>query len=113
MSQMADPPTPAADDQLRRYLSPQDFSRLSGLSLATVHRYLKTGKLAYRQPGGRRGRILILAEVLEATHGADVEPDASTAVTVEPQSTAPATRLSGPRPRWARQAGRPKPRRTE
>jgi hypothetical protein len=105
---MANPPTPAADDQSRRYLSPQEFSHLSGLSLATVHRYLRSGKLPYRQPGGRRGRILILADALEAAPGADVGPDATTAVTVEPQSPAPVARLSGPHPRWVRQAVRPK-----
>ena len=47
--------------QSRHYLSPHEFSGLSGLSLATVRRYLKRGRLPYRQPAGRRGRILILS----------------------------------------------------
>src|SRR5690348_3372943 len=48
----------------KRFLSPKEFSELSGLSLATIHRYIKNGKLPYRQPAGPRGRILIPAEVL-------------------------------------------------
>jgi hypothetical protein len=104
---MANPPTRAADDQPRRYLSPQEFSRLSGLSLATVHRYLRSGKLPCRQPGGHRGRILISADALEADSGAGA-PDLTSTGPVDAPRPAPATRLSGPRPRWARQARRPK-----
>jgi hypothetical protein len=93
-----------------RYLSPQEFGLLSGLSLATVHRYLRDGRLPYCQPGGRRGRILIPLEALEMASGAapgmafDTSVSASIPVanTQQPETAA---RLPGPRPRWSRQAG--------
>ena len=47
------------------YLSPLAFSRLSGLSLATIRRYLKSGKLRFFQPGGKRARILIARSAVE------------------------------------------------
>jgi hypothetical protein len=104
MTQTPDVPTEPAADQTRRYLSPHEFSRLSGLSLATVHRYLKTGKLPFCQPAGRRGRILIPADALAAAGPATL-PDEATAGSADPASPSPTHRLSGPRPRWARQAG--------
>jgi hypothetical protein len=61
---MALPPDQSDRQQVVRFLSPQEFSQLSGLSLATVHRYLKNGKLLYRQPAGRRGRVLIPSNAL-------------------------------------------------
>jgi Helix-turn-helix domain len=92
----------------KSYLSPAEFSQLSGLSLATVHRYLKKGKLPYRQPGGPRGRILIPARALEtepaigsaAHQGQAADPTSPT----HPDAAARCPPLSGPRPKWTRQA---------
>jgi excisionase family DNA binding protein len=86
----------------RRFLSPGEFSALSGLSLATVHRYLKSGRLPYWQPRGRRGRILIPADALQTLAKDSLQPD--------PDPTMPApcmdtNRLSGPRPRWTQRTG--------
>ena len=100
-----------SEGHVRGYLSPQEFSRLSGLSLATVHRYLKKGRLPYRQPAGPRGRILIPADVLEAASpGAPgkvpSDPAAASAApgTNQPQETP--ERRSGPPPKWTRFAER-------
>ena len=56
---------PAASKRVRGLLSPKEFSQLSGLSLATVHRYLKAGKLPFLQPGGPRSRVLIPSDALQ------------------------------------------------
>src|SRR4051794_22015598 len=47
-----------------KHLSPQEFSEQSGLSIASVRRYLRDGKLPFAQPGGPRGRILIPPDAL-------------------------------------------------
>ncbi len=91
----------------KRFLSPREFSELSGLSLATIHRYLKNGKLPYRQPAGPRGRVLIPTEALAITPipNAPMQQAAATAPPLLPhaQTTAQLPPLSGPRPRWTRQ----------
>ena len=48
------------------YLSPHQFADYSGLSLATVRRYLERDKLPKCQPGGPRCRILIPRSALDA-----------------------------------------------
>jgi hypothetical protein len=96
-----------SEKQPRRYLSPQDFSQLSGLSLASVYRYLKSGQLPCWQPRGPRGRILIPADALVMAHAG--RPDAPTSLTSTLAAPSPATaapqcqtapQLSGPRPKW-------------
>jgi hypothetical protein len=85
------------------HLSPKQFSRLGGLSLATVHRYLRQGFLPFLQPGGRRHRILIPRQALELLpvlltgHVASLAPDDAGV----PCST---PRLPGPAPRWRGQS---------
>jgi hypothetical protein len=107
---MAGRTTPTGAAQGQRYLSPQAFSGLSGLSLATVHRYLRSGRLPYRQPAGRRGRIVIPADALELLPGTTL-PHGLTQAPVPPPTTAttqpPVTpaRPPGPRPKWTRLAG--------
>jgi hypothetical protein len=56
---------------LSKHVSPQEFSDQSGLSIASVRRYLRGGKLPFVQPGGPRGRVLIPADALAqlAVHG--------------------------------------------
>jgi hypothetical protein len=93
-----------------RYLSPQQFSGLSGLSLATVHRYLRNGRLPYQQPAGRRGRLLIPADALELLSaatppGGPPRPPLSPSTTATTQAPVTPARPPGPRPRWTRLAG--------
>ncbi len=113
VNQMAGNTTPDGTTP-KRFLSPKEFSQFSGLSLATIHRYLKMGKLPYRQPAGPRGRILIPAEALAiaSVTGPPAPQEQATypAFLPHPQTTAPLPPLSGPRPRWTRQAN---PTRTE
>jgi hypothetical protein len=104
---MAGETTPG-DTTPKRFLSPREFSVLSGLSLATVHRYIKDGKLPYRQPAGRRGRIIIPADALAAAPTADApvrqERAPDPASQPHPHTTAHSPPLPGPRPRWTQQA---------
>lgn len=106
---MAGTTTPGAEP-LKRYLSPLEFSHLSGLSLATVHRYLKSGKIPRRQPGGHRSRILIPVDALETPSSPEpaLAGAAAPATSAEPATAAepsPSVLLPGPRPKWTRQAG--------
>jgi len=50
----------------QRYFSPDQFAEMSGLSIATVRRYLATGKISSIQPGGCRCRKLIPVSVLDS-----------------------------------------------
>jgi hypothetical protein len=107
---MAGRTTQTGDQQARHYLSPQQFSAHSGLSLSTVHRYLRQGRLPFRQPAGRRGRVLIPRDALEVLTGDTLSQDLDQGAT-PPPTAAPAqppvtpTRLPGPRPKWTRKAG--------
>lgn len=89
----------------RSYLSPEEFCHHSGLSLATVHRYLKKGKLPFYQPGGPRTRILIPTDAVESvSRSATQGGRAAAPATAQPSSTSADRRapLPGPRPRWTR-----------
>jgi hypothetical protein len=96
------------------FFSPQQFSEYSHLSLSTVHRYLKRGKLPYVQPGGERCRILIPASALtnqpsKSTSCCIANGTANSVGAVDhPNYPAaiPQERLPGPEPRWARGRGR-------
>jgi len=109
---MADKTDESAGKGTRRYLSPLEFCQLSGLSLATVHRYVKDGKLPFCQPGGHRTRILIPADALDALSGgaASTGPAGTTSAAKASANTAtpgekPAP-LPGPRPKWTRMGKR-------
>lgn len=90
----------------REYLSPQEFVLRSGLSIATVRRYLRDGRLPSVQPGGRRSRVLIPVTALE--------PFVATAVRLSTQPIAPVEvnlkrqdrtkrPIPGPSPLWRSQ----------
>jgi hypothetical protein len=96
------------DVQSRQSFSPKEFAQLKGLSLSTVHRYLKAGKLPYSQPGGRGHRILIpvgalqlVIETIQANMTS--KTDLSQVILQKPQN-ANAPGLSGPSPKWTREA---------
>jgi hypothetical protein len=86
-------------------LSPQEFSEQSGLSIASVRRYLRDGKLPFAQPGGPRGRILIPPDALArlAVQQMDYPSTPSLAAnpSIEGQAERPLQR-SGPVPAWRR-----------
>ena len=110
MADKVERPTP---EPQRQYLSPLEFSARTGLSPATVRRYLKQGKLRYLQPAGPRGRILIPAEALESivAVGSGITSAVSQPSTgpacAQSQRHARSARLSGPPPLWTRKLGSP------
>ncbi|WP_020474589.1 helix-turn-helix domain-containing protein [Zavarzinella formosa] len=84
------------------YCSPAEFAQLCGLSLVTIRRLMRSGRLPSVQPGGPRHRILIpcdaLDRLLPAT-GRVVHPEKLASGTI----TDPPKRLSGPLPKWLRE----------
>jgi hypothetical protein len=87
------------------HVSPQEFSDQSGLSIASVRRYLRDGKLPFVQPGGPRGRVLIPTDALArlAIHGwgSPCPPNPDTSPAGERRSEG-SSRRSGPGPAWRR-----------
>ena len=81
------------------YLSPEQFSEVSGLSLATIHRYLANGRLPKVQPGGKRCRVLIprsaLSVVVNAAESLTIPPPVGPVNHLQPTRV-----LSGATPRW-------------
>lgn len=89
----------------RKFFSPAEFAVLSGVSEATVRRYVTNGRLPSVQPGGLRHRVLIPADALAvflrpaAERSAARESESQQQPTLSPPS--PAMRPSaGPKPRW-------------
>ncbi|WP_423785779.1 helix-turn-helix domain-containing protein [Gimesia maris] len=78
------------------FLSPEEFAQFSGLSLPTIHRYLKSGHLPFIQPGGFRCRILISKNVLISS-GKIPSNNSLPAPSCPKQSQ---TKISGPEPAW-------------
>lgn len=90
--------TSHADSNLSdpEFLSPEEFAQFSGLSVPTIHRYLKSGRLPYIQPGGFRCRILIPqnALILSGKSTSENSPPAPPCAK-QSQPKAP-----GPQPAW-------------
>ena len=90
----------------RRYLSVQEFKQVSGLSLATIRRYLKSGKLPFRQLSGPRSRVLIPMDALDilcqSTQPPITLPLPTDADCTLGGNSKGAPHLSGPRPKWQR-----------
>lgn len=94
-----------------QYVSPEEFTSLSGLSIATVRRYLAKGKLPKVQPGGPGCRVMIPRDALEQIRqpsGIDAgETDADNHPSGAASSSAPLarpSRLNGPLPRWQKRS---------
>lgn len=86
----------------RETLSPLEFVAKSGLSLATVRRYLKDGRIPSFQPGGLRCRVLIPVSALEPyaqLAGPVSRASRPNQPKVVPRAASKRTR-SGPKPRW-------------
>ena len=91
----------------RRYVTPEEFARTTGLSLTTVRRRLAKGDLPARQPGGPRTRWLIdlqafVAEQDSALRDPPASHQAPPEAAEEPEAPGPpdAARPAGPQPRW-------------
>jgi hypothetical protein len=83
------------------FLSPAEYAKSRGVSIATVRRYIAAGVIPSEQPRGKRGRLLIPRAALVPPVKVDMAP---CAVPVEPsiqQAPAPQQCVRrGPRPRW-------------
>jgi excisionase family DNA binding protein len=94
---------PDASDRV--FLAPAEFARRTGLSLATVRRYIAAGRIPVAQPGGFRSRLLIPHDAislplpaLEGHRALTTEPVRRRSAVQNPANNA--DRLSGPRPGW-------------
>jgi len=88
----------------REYLKLDEFQKLCGLSLVTLRRYVKSGKLESVQAAGRGHRILIPRDALDKLRAAPKSPpDPAEAERPSRNET-----LSGPKPRWRVGSHRPK-----
>jgi hypothetical protein len=87
------------------HVSPQEFSDPSGLSIASVRRYMRDGKLPFVQPGGPRGRVLIptdaLARLAAHDRGDTSPPTPDTSPAGERRSDG-SSRRPGLGPAWRR-----------
>jgi len=104
-------PCSAADESAgrtdRKFLKIKEFVAVTGLSLATVHRRLKSNQIPKYQSGGKGCRVLIPVEAVSAVASQTLPGIADSApptVAEQPQCTRAAKppRLSGPPPKWRR-----------
>lgn len=82
-------------------LSPKEFAERAGISLSTVHRYLKNGHLPKVQRAGKNGRVWIPEQELYTVSGPQMD-DTSTCEVADllPDSLNSANCLPGRRPGW-------------
>jgi hypothetical protein len=72
----------------------EELSKRSRLSIATIHRLKKAGKIPFFQPSGIGGRLLFPLDAIERSA-------ATTVCSATPAAkVAPPPRLSGPTPDW-------------
>jgi hypothetical protein len=79
-----------------RYFDIKQFSTTSGLSVATIRRLARDGRIPYLQPAGKGGKLLFPPDALEladqgATH-ASAQP--------RPTTSRQSSHLRGPVPSW-------------
>jgi len=107
-------------DQRRTYLDIVELSVATGLSISTINRLKKQGKIPCYQPGGPRTRVLFPADAIEGRSciqsSIDVAPPSAEPGDADVPGTdlsrrAPllscssdSSRLPGPLPRWRRHA---------
>lgn len=95
-------PHPPENNQAPRYVTSGELISRTKISLSTLHRYVKQGRLPYFQPGGKGAKLLFppnAVEIAATAMGGAAHRDAPTSA--EATSTSAAlTKLPGPRPRW-------------
>ena len=75
-------------------LTIQQLSVSCGLSIATLHRLKRQGKLPFYQPAGKGGRLLFSPDAIERASAALEQ------TTPSPNGAGPSHRLSGRGPAW-------------
>lgn len=86
----------------RACLSYEEVSARTGLSLSTLRRRVKEGKLPFIQPGGRRTRIVFPLDVIERLLQA-ADTSSSPKHAVQQPISVPVRKVTvsrGPRPKW-------------
>jgi excisionase family DNA binding protein len=95
-------PTPVAGNEIQvapAYLSYEELSSRTGLSISTLRRRVSDGTLPCFQPGGSRTRVVFPVDIVERCLQAGAA--AIPAQSVMPES--PPMPRRGPRPRWQAQ----------
>jgi excisionase family DNA binding protein len=77
--------------EVRLYVTIDELSAICGLSVATLRRLVRGGRLHAVQPGGRGTKLLFRRDVLETAGPSD-----------PPSTAGPSLRLPGPKPNWKR-----------
>lgn len=62
------------------FITPKEYAEYRGVHPSTVIRWIKNGTLVAEQPGGKKGRFAIPAEVLVQKFPAQLEQKPSTAI---------------------------------
>src|SRR5262245_50158632 len=88
------------------YLDIRELSARSGLSVTTLRRYARDGKIESLQPGGPGSKLLFRPDALErcTTPPAGIGPQAAA-----PQSCSDSKRLPGRKPTWMAPPADPPP----
>jgi excisionase family DNA binding protein len=86
----------AAPGAVVRYLTIHELAASTTLSVSTLRRLLKKGKLVGHQPGGPRTRIVFRPDAIEQVVTAMTEA----ATDEPPHQEAANARQHGPRPKW-------------
>lgn len=90
----------------REYVSPREFVAQSGVSLPTVRRYLRNGRLPFIQPGGPHCRVLIPRSALKR-FGTVIAVTSTSEANQSPSVAAPPSvrrkPLPGPNAKWRSQ----------
>jgi excisionase family DNA binding protein len=84
------PPSPL------QYLSYQELSARTGISISTLRRRVKQRRLPHFQPGGPRTRIVFPSNAIELCN----QPDAGNEAAPPPPPPAPSRGRRGPAPKW-------------
>jgi len=90
-----------------KFFAPVEFAAECGLSIATVRRLLKKGRLPMAQPGGRHCRILIPAGAINSLCTTETTNNPSPNSQSSPDLTnSNSNQIPGPKPRWLQQRNR-------
>lgn len=85
----------SSDGSCSQLLTVQELSVKSRLSVATIHRLKRQGKIPFYQPAGKRGRVLFPPDAVERAAQAT-----SSSAAKAPGNAGSPSHLSGPRPAW-------------
>ena len=104
-----DQPDGDGNARRRRYITREQLVADTGLSVATVQRLKRSGKIPFFQPGGPGTRVLFPTDAIEAakrpggtqaSHANSTAAHAAETGPNPPTETTGSRELSGPRPRW-------------